>query len=104
MLSRLLSIIGFTFMIASSNGQTNPAIQLTDCLPKIRAYFPSFGLDPSLSHLQIYADLAAVRTKQKKAKRAEFMSWKKRKQEIKDLQVKDRFLGTLVELNVAEKR
>lgn len=32
------------------------------------------------------------------------MSWKKRKQEIKDLQVKDRFLGTLVETNVTELR
>eukprot|EP00752_Nemacystus_decipiens_P010357 g9227.t1 len=53
---------------------------------------------------RIYADLATVRTKQKKAKRAEFMSWKKRKQEIKDLQVKDRFLGDLVEKNVAEER
>lgn len=57
-----------------------------------------------MSHLQIYADLAAVRTKQKKAKKAEFMSWKKRKQEIKDLRVKDRFRGTLVDTNVAEKR
>lgn len=69
-----------------------------------RAYFSSFGLDVSSSHLQIYADLAAVRTKQKKAKKAEFMSWKKRKREIKDLQVKDRFLGTLVERNDAEER
>ncbi|CAN0413929.1 unnamed protein product [Ectocarpus sp. 12 AP-2014] len=53
---------------------------------------------------RIYADLASVRAKQKKAKKAEAMSWKKRKQEIKDLQVKDRFLGTLVETDVTEKR
>lgn len=72
----------------------NPAMRLADCQQK-----------RSLSsHLQIYADLAAVRAKQKKAKRAEFISWKKRKQEIKDLQVKDRFLGNLVETSVAEKR
>lgn len=68
-----------------------------------RAPVSNFGRHVPLSH-QIYADLAAVRTKQKKAKRAEFVSWKKRKQEIKDLQVKDRFLGTLVEKNVAEER
>lgn len=55
-------------------------------------------------HHQIYADLAAVRTRQKKAKKAEFISWKKRKQEIKDLRVKDRFLGTLVETTKTEER
>ncbi len=32
------------------------------------------------------------------------MSWKKRKQEIKDLEVKDRFLGNLVETNVTDER
>ena len=53
---------------------------------------------------QIYADLADVRAKREKAKQTEFTSWKKRKKEIEDLQVKDMFRGTLVETTANEER
>lgn len=79
---------------------TNPVRQWNVLLSKASPIDRRFPL----WHQQIYADLASVRAKQKKAKKAEAMSWKKRKQEIKDLQVKDKFLGTLVETDVTEKR
>ena len=45
-----------------------------------------------------------MRAKREKAKQTEFTSWKKRKKEIEDLQVKDMFRGTLVETTANEER
>lgn len=53
---------------------------------------------------QIYAELAAARTKCDEAKQVEKINWQKRKKEIKELKVKERFLGSLVEADALAKR
>lgn len=45
-----------------------------------------------------------MRVKREEAKKIEFISWKKRKRDIKGLQIKDRFLGSLVEAETNERR
>lgn len=45
-----------------------------------------------------------MRAKREKAKQTEITSWKKRKKEIEDGQVKDKFRGTLVETTANEER